>query len=71
MTKTKLKVEGMTCDHCVMSVTNALEELEGVIRAEVSLEAGTADVQHDADAPAVAAMTAAVAEAGYTAMPAA
>lgn len=67
MTKTTLKVEGMTCNHCVMAVTNALEELEGVVRAEVSLEEGKAEVQHDDGRPDFAAMQAAVDEAGYTA----
>jgi len=28
--KETLKIEGMTCDHCVMHVTNALEAIEGV-----------------------------------------
>lgn len=69
MTKTTLKVEGMTCKHCVMAVTNALEELDGVTRAEVSLEEGKAEVQHDDGAPALAAMQAAVDEAGYAAHP--
>ena len=32
-----LNVGGMTCSHCVMSVTKALEELEGVKKAKVSL----------------------------------
>ena len=41
MTKT-LKVEGMSCDHCVMHVTRALEELGGVNEANVSLDKGVA-----------------------------
>ncbi|WFR76699.2 cation transporter [Lactococcus lactis] len=36
--KETLKIEGMTCDHCVMHVTNALEAIEGVEKAKVSLK---------------------------------
>ena len=30
MIKKKLSIEGMSCQHCVMHVANALKELEGV-----------------------------------------
>ncbi|NLN41021.1 MAG: heavy-metal-associated domain-containing protein [Clostridiales bacterium] len=36
--KKKLYIEGMSCQHCVMHVANALKELEGVESVEVSLE---------------------------------
>ncbi|MBO2519818.1 MULTISPECIES: heavy-metal-associated domain-containing protein [Limnochorda] len=31
------RIEGMTCDHCVRAVTKALEALDGVERAVVTL----------------------------------
>lgn len=31
------RIEGMTCDHCVRAVTQAIEALDGVERALVSL----------------------------------
>lgn len=34
----KLDVEGMSCSGCVESVKNALEQSEGVQRADVSLD---------------------------------
>jgi copper ion binding protein len=40
-----LKVDGMSCNHCVMSVTKALEEVEGVKKAKVDLKKGTAQVK--------------------------
>lgn len=43
MTKT-LNIKGMMCPHCEGTVKNALEEIDGVISAEVSHEAGTAIV---------------------------
>ena len=33
-----LNIEGMTCDGCVKSVTNALNQVAGVQSADISLE---------------------------------
>jgi copper chaperone len=35
-----LKVKGMSCQHCVMSVKKALGQLEGVQNVEVDLQKG-------------------------------
>jgi len=43
--KKKLYIEGMSCQHCVMHVTNALKELEGVETVEVNLEGKYAVVE--------------------------
>lgn len=40
--KTTIKVEGMSCGHCVKHVTNALSELDNVSNVEVSLDTATA-----------------------------
>jgi len=62
---TKLKIEGMTCNHCVMGVKQALEAVPGVTgKVEVSLEKKQATVEGTADAQA---LIAAVVEEGYTA----
>ena len=61
---TTLKVNGMTCMHCVGAVKKALEQVPGVEAAEVSLEKAQALVTGDAD---VQAMAAAVKEEGYSA----
>ncbi|MDE0012764.1 MAG: copper ion binding protein [Candidatus Poribacteria bacterium] len=45
MQKTKLKIGGMSCQHCVKTVTDALTELEGVQRAKVNLRKGEAVVR--------------------------
>jgi len=60
----KLKVEGMTCNHCVMAVKKALSRVPGVERAEVSLERGEALVEGNADPKA---LIRAVEEEGYRA----
>ncbi|SDH25829.1 heavy-metal-associated domain-containing protein [Agrococcus jejuensis] len=61
-------VTGMTCGHCVSSVTEELGAIAGVRGVEVDLVAGgTSTVRVDADGPLdVAAVRAAVDEAGYT-----
>lgn len=61
---TNLKVEGMTCRHCVVAVTKALESVAGVEGARVDLASGSAVVEGEAD---VQAMIAAVREEGYRA----
>jgi copper ion binding protein len=40
-----LKVKGMSCQHCVMSITKALTKLEGVQNVKVDLQKG--EVQYD------------------------
>jgi copper chaperone len=66
MAKTiELDITGMTCDHCVRSVTNALKDVEGVQDAVVSLEQKRAVVT--ADEVDVPALIAAVEEEGYEA----
>ncbi|EMR00300.1 heavy-metal-associated domain-containing protein [Paeniglutamicibacter gangotriensis] len=70
--QTTLKIDGMTCGHCVSSVTEELREVDGVTDVEVILSAGgtsTATVTTSAPVdPAI--LTQAVAEAGYTVVPA-
>jgi copper ion binding protein len=62
--KTLLTVEGMTCDHCVKHVTEALENIAGVKSAKVNLKKKSAEVKHE-DQVTLEAMKAAVTEAGY------
>ena len=45
MQKTKLKINGMSCQHCVKTVQNALTALEGVQSAKVNLRKGEAVVR--------------------------
>jgi len=40
-------VEGMSCNHCVMAVTNALKEVEGVSNVDVSLDTKKVEVSGD------------------------
>ena len=62
-----LLVEGMTCEHCVMSVTEELNEVAGVSGVAVQLvPGGRSEVTVTTDAPVSAdALRGAVTEAGY------
>jgi copper ion binding protein len=42
--KKTLRIEGMSCNHCVNHVKNALLEIEGIIDVEVNLNSKTAVV---------------------------
>jgi copper chaperone len=39
---TTMKVKGMSCQHCVMAVTKALKEIDGLQDIAVDLEKGEA-----------------------------
>lgn len=43
-----VKIKGMSCNHCVMSVQKALSEIEGVKNVDVSLERGDATFEESA-----------------------
>ncbi len=58
-------VTGMTCDHCVHSVTTAAKETPGVADAQVSLDEKRAVVTGDNIDPE--AVIAAIKEEGYEA----
>jgi copper chaperone len=49
MPSMELKITGMTCKHCVMAVTKALNSVAGVTAADVCLENGRAVVSGTAE----------------------
>jgi copper ion binding protein len=57
-------VQGMTCGHCVSSVTEEVQELPGVENVDVVLETGAVTVT-SSEPLDDAAVRAAVEEAGY------
>lgn len=65
MAKTTLDVEGMSCAHCKMAVTNALKELDGVSNVSVDVEKGKAAVEYDEAKVQFSKMKDAVEEQGY------
>lgn len=59
-----IHVEGMGCQNCVKHVREALEGLDGVAGAEVSLDTNTAVITTTKDI-ADSAITEAIEDAGY------
>jgi copper ion binding protein len=57
-------VTGMTCGHCVASVTEEVSQVHGVTAVDVDLESGGLTVTSEAPVDE-AAVRAAVEEAGY------
>jgi len=43
----QLKVEGMSCQHCVMSIKKAVGAVEGVDQVDVDLKAKQVTVNYD------------------------
>ncbi len=63
MAEITLKIEGMSCQHCVMAVKKAIESIEGVVSSDVSV--GSAGVNFDNSKTDRDAIAAAVQNAGY------
>ena len=61
----KLEVTGMTCNHCVKTVTEVLESVEGVDTAIVDLENDMAEVHYKDQAPSTEEMITAIEKKGY------
>lgn len=62
-----LKVEGMNCSLCPITVRKALERVPGVLEARVEFEAGRAHARYDPDKATPAALAKAVTDAGFPA----
>jgi copper chaperone len=67
MATATLKISGMSCDHCVRSVTSALRRVAGVERAEVDLSKGRARVEYDATRTSPRVLANVVMDEGYMA----
>jgi copper chaperone len=65
METTTLKIKGMTCGGCVASVRRVLEALDGVRRADVSLEKNEATVDFEPGRVKPDELETAVEDAGY------
>ena len=47
MTKESLKVEGMTCQHCVQTITDALEKIAGINKVAVYIDKKEVQVDYN------------------------
>lgn len=58
-------VYGMSCEHCVRAVTNALSAVKGVKEVKVSLEDKSAQIAYDDEIASVSELESAIIEEGY------
>ena len=61
--KISIKIPDMTCDHCKMTITRALNELKGVQSVKIDLDRQVADVEGKMPVDGVMQ---AIRQAGYT-----
>lgn len=67
METTTIPVKGMTCMGCVSSVQRVLNAIEGVTKAEVSLQKEQAAVTYDPAKANLQTIKSAIEDAGYDA----
>ena len=63
MTKLTLNISGMTCPHCIASVSRTLKSIAGVTVNDVQL--GSATIEFDDAKTTAAALSKAVTDEGY------
>lgn len=65
MTKTVLRVNGMSCEHCVKAVTKAVGALAGVEAVAVDLAKKTVTVDYDPDKSSLDKIKVEIEDQGY------
>jgi copper chaperone len=65
MESTVIKISGMTCQGCIMSVTRVLSAVPGVAGLDVSLDRGEARLKYDPARAGQAEIRRAVEDAGF------
>jgi len=67
MTKQVITVGGMSCEHCVKAVTEAVKALPRIGAVKVNLKKGVAEVKFDGSKITLAEIKEAIREAGFEA----
>ena len=65
MTHQDIRVEGMTCGHCVETVTQAVNSLEGVSRVDVDLDKKQVAVDFDENRTDLEAISSKITAVGF------
>ncbi len=65
MRRIKIRVKGMSCQHCVRAVEQALVALDGITEVQVSLEKGLVELVCDENRCDISRIEAAIKEEGY------
>ena len=65
--KQKIKIDGMSCAHCVAKVEKAVSELEGVEKVKVKLKDAEAKIKYDETKLPMDKILSVITELGYEA----
>ncbi len=60
-----IKVMGMSCDHCVQTITKAVEGINGIARVQVDLEKKQVTVGFEENQTDLKTISAKIVEAGF------
>lgn len=63
--RAKIKIDGMSCQHCVKTVTDAVSDLDGVSQVKVNLKKGEAKIKFDKDRLDLEQLKTAIVTAGF------
>ncbi len=63
MAETVIKIDGMSCQHCVMRVKKALDGIAGITEANVTV--GSASIKYDESKVKMEDIYSAIGKAGY------
>jgi Cu+-exporting ATPase len=66
--RTQLDIQGMSCANCSQTITKALQDLDGVNEANINFATDEGSVEYDSEETSLAAIYAAIDDAGYSAM---
>ena len=65
MTKDTLTVEGMTCQHCVKTITDALNGQSGVYKVEVHLDKREVKIEYDEEKTTLKQISSRIVDLGF------
>ncbi len=65
MTHQVIQVEGMTCGHCVETVTEAVQSLQGIQKVTVDLDKKQVILDYDEQKVGLAGISAKITEVGF------
>ena len=65
MTKELLKVEGMTCQHCVQTITDALGKIDGINKVAVDLDKKEVQVDYNEQRTSLQQISDKIVEVGF------
>ena len=65
--KTQLDIRGMSCANCSQTITDAVQDLDGVSKASINYATDEGTIEYDPETTSLSNIYAAVDDAGYEA----